>query len=504
MTLEVGNRGRGSGPRGGGRGVGGDRGGGRGVSRGFRGGDVRGRGGRGRGDRGGRGFSRGGDRGSFRGGERGSFRGGERGSFRGGERGSFRGGDRGSFRGTFRGGNRGAPARGGFMGGKRDFNGSSVVRSKSKIPVCHEVAHALQLRICYKSDIPTEEELLKQLPGFHSRFQKSPDSADYFLLFKDIESLEAAKTNLEEDDTVTSVDYMGLRAERYLPESLENRQVFLQFYSEQEDEEAVKKIDDKIVSVKFMKSKSSCLAEFPTVEEANDFIKKTALSKNRGDLKYCAESTAMQTSNIAKASIQPNQIVVRDVPKKATLKELALLFPDANSVTLYNQTFPSSDYCHAAFRFENVDRVNAILTEKTEDEILGKKVYIAPAYSCLLTDMPKLGEPWTGDKLITESPKAKGSKESPKKKIKLEKDVNGGDEEDEDEDEENEDEEEEDEEEEDEEEGEGEGEDEENEENDDEEDEDDDEGEDENGKDDNEEEMESAADEDDEEEESDD
>ncbi|KZS04831.1 Uncharacterized protein APZ42_032180 [Daphnia magna] len=256
MTLEVGNRGRGSGPRGGGRGVGGDRGGGRGVSRGFRGGDVRGRGGRGRGDRGGRGFSRGGDRGSFRGGERGSFRGGERGSFRGGDRGSFRGGDRGSFRGTFRGGNRGAPARGGFMGGKRDFNGSSVVRSKSKIPVCHEVAHALQLRICYKSDIPTEEELLKQLPGFHSRFQKSTDSADYFLLFKDIESLEAAKTNLEEDDTVTSVDYMGLRAERYLPESLENRQVFLQFYSEQEDEEAVKKIDDKIVSVKFMKSKS--------------------------------------------------------------------------------------------------------------------------------------------------------------------------------------------------------------------------------------------------------
>ncbi|KAI9553530.1 hypothetical protein GHT06_021450 [Daphnia sinensis] len=491
MTLEAVKTEPGSGPRGRGRGRGfgggrgnrGERGGGRGVSRGFRGGDARGRGGRGRGDRGGRGFSRGGDRGSFR----------------GGDRGSFRGGDRGSFRGGFRGG-RGAPARGAFVGGKRDFNGSFVAKSKTKVPVCREIAHALQLRVCYKSDIPTEEEVSKQLPGFHSRFQKETDSKDYFLLFKDIESLEAAKARLEEDDTIELVDYMGLRAEQYQPDSLETRQVFLQFISDQ-DKEAVEKVDEKIKSVKFMKSKSSCLAEFPTTEEANDFIKKTRLSNNHATLRYCMESTAMQTVKIAKASIQPDQIVVRDVPKKATLKDLAELFPDAISVTLYRRTFPSSDYCHAAFGFDDTERVKAILADNPHKEFLGKKVYIAPAYKCLLEDMPKLGEPWAGNKSITESPKTKGSKESPKKKIKLEKDVNGGDEEVEEGDEEGDEEEDE---EGDEEEGEGE-EDEEDEENEGEEnEEDDEEGEDENGKDDNEEEMESAADEDDEEEESDD
>ncbi|XP_057378440.1 neurofilament light polypeptide-like [Daphnia carinata] len=474
MTLEVGNRGRGGGSRG--RGGRGDRGGGRGISRGFRGGDVRGRGGRG--------FSRGGDRGSFRGGERGSFRGGERGSFRGGERGSFRGGDRGSFRGTFRGGNQGAPARGAFMGGKRDVNGSSVGKIKTKPPICHEIAHALQLRICYKSDIPTEE-VLKQLPGFHSRFKKPADSNDYFILFKTIESLEAAKARLEEDDTIESVDYMGLKSERYQHNSLGDRQVFLQFHSPQ-SVEAVKKLDEKIMSVTFMKSNSSCLAEFPSVEEAHEFIKNTTVSVDRGQLKYCTKSTAMETLRVANASIQRDQIVVRDIPKKATLKELAQLFPDANSVTLFNKTFPTSDYCHAAFRFEDAERVKAILAANPTNEILGKKVYIGPAYECLLTDMPKLGEPWLGDKTVTEP--TKDSKESPNKKMKLEKDVNGGEEEEEEEEE---------------------GEDEENEENDDEEneeddeeenEEDDEEGEDENGKDGDEEEMESAEDDDDEEE----
>lgn len=115
-----------------------------------------------------------------------------------------------------------------------------------------------------------------------------------------------------------------------------------------------------------------------------------------------------------------NRIVVRDIPKKATLKELASLYPDANSVTLYHTTFPSSDYwyyfvftkldqqqilidflksnfSHASFRFGSLDRVKAILSETKSPKILGKKVYLIPAYSCLLADMPKLGETWTGD-----------------------------------------------------------------------------------------------------------
>lgn len=148
-----------------------------------------------------------------RGGSRGRGRGfgGDRGGGRGGSRG-FRGGDRGG-RGSFRGGDRG---RGAFRGGNRDFNGSSRGRNSNEEgpPVCHEIAHALQLRITYKTDVPTEKDVLQQFPGLHSRYQKSTDNKDYFLLFKDIESLENAKTELENDDAVDTVDYMGLKSAR--------------------------------------------------------------------------------------------------------------------------------------------------------------------------------------------------------------------------------------------------------------------------------------------------
>ena len=52
---------------------------------------------------------------------------------------------------------------------------------------------------------------------------------------------------------------------------------------------------------------SSCLAEFATAEEANDYLKKLVGVKDRGDLKFGRESTAMKVNNLAKASIQPNQ-----------------------------------------------------------------------------------------------------------------------------------------------------------------------------------------------------
>lgn len=38
------------------------------------------------------------------------------------------------------------------------------------------------------------------------------------------------------------------------------------------------------------------------------------------------------------------RIVLRDVPKKATLKDIAPLYPDATTLIIYNQTFPGSDY----------------------------------------------------------------------------------------------------------------------------------------------------------------
>lgn len=107
--------------------------------------------------------------------------------------------------------------RGAFRGGNRDFNGSSRGRNSNEEgpPVCHEIAHALQLRISYKTaDVPSDKDVLQQFPGLHSRFQKSTDNKDFFLLFKDIESLENAKTELEKDDDIESVDYMGLKSAR--------------------------------------------------------------------------------------------------------------------------------------------------------------------------------------------------------------------------------------------------------------------------------------------------
>lgn len=108
--------------------------------------------------------------------------------------------------------------RGAFRGGNRDFNGSSRGRNPNEEggpPVCHEIAHALQLRISYKADnVPTEDDILQQFPGLHSRFQKSTENKDYFLLFKDIESLENAKAKLEKDDAIKTVDFMGLKSAR--------------------------------------------------------------------------------------------------------------------------------------------------------------------------------------------------------------------------------------------------------------------------------------------------
>ena len=65
-----------------------------------------------------------------------------------------------------------------------------------KEPVFQEIQDGLQLLVIYK-EVPTPEEMKKQLPNFHSRIER-PTGKDstltaYVLLFTDLKSFEAAK-----------------------------------------------------------------------------------------------------------------------------------------------------------------------------------------------------------------------------------------------------------------------------------------------------------------------
>merc|ERR1712136_67115 len=391
---------------------------GRGRGRGFGGGD-RGRGGGFRGDRGGSRGDRGGSRGFGGGG-----RGGDRGGFRGGDRGGFRGGDRGNFRGGFRGG-----ARGGFRGAARG-------KGADNAPVYREIQDGLQLWVLYKA-APSVEDTKQQIPGFHSRHTRptgaGADSVAHILLFKDVESLEAAKVKLSEDENVESVDYMGIRSAKKQPNAIENRQLYLKFDAKKE-EDAIKEIDDRIESVEFMKEPTNCLVALKTPEDAKAALQ-TLLSKvGENGLLHVRESFGMKYQAAAMASIQRNLLVLRDVPKTVCIKDLVELFPDCNSFTLYSKTFHESEYCHASLRFTDTKRVNEILNDGKTLEILGKRVYPIPAHSSLLEDMPKLGKA-NNDLAKAAAKLVKDASEPPNKKMKLDKaeDEEGDDEEDEDE-----------------------------------------------------------------------
>merc|ERR1712137_611172 len=407
---------------------------GRGRGRGFGGGDRgrgRGRGGGFRGDRGGsRGF-RGGDRGGsrgFRGGDRGGSRGfgggnrgGDRGGFRGGDRGSFRGGDRGNFRGGFRGGARGA------------FRGATRGKGAENAPIYREIQDGLQLWVLYKN-APSVEDTKEQIPGFHSRHTRptgaGADTVAHILLFTDIESLEAAKVKLSEDENVESIDYMGIRSAKKQPNAIENRQLYLKFDAKKE-EEAIKEIDERIESVEFMKEPTNCLVALKSPEDAKAALQ-TLLSKvGENGLLHVRESFGMKYQAAAMAGIQRNQLVLRDVPKTVSIKDLAEVFPDCNSFTLYSKTFHESKYCHASLRFTDTKRVNEILNDGKTFEILGKKVYPFPAHSSLLEDMPKIGKA-NNDATKAAAKLVKDTSEPPNKKMKLDKaeDDEGDDEED--------------------------------------------------------------------------
>ena len=84
-----------------------------------------------------------------------------------------------------------------------------------KKPVFQEIRDGLQLLVIYK-EVPTLEEMKKQLSNFHSRIER-PTGKDstlkaYVILFTDLESLEVAKVKLDKDPNVEATDYMGMRS----------------------------------------------------------------------------------------------------------------------------------------------------------------------------------------------------------------------------------------------------------------------------------------------------
>ncbi|KAK4012734.1 hypothetical protein OUZ56_024970 [Daphnia magna] len=267
-----GGRGRGMGDRGGFRG----RGRGVGFQEGFRG-TSRGRGVGMRGDRGGfRGSS-----GSFRGSDRGvSSRGrgvgtrGDRGGFRG-SRGSFRGSDRGSHENGFGRGVRGSWAdsdslgRGGSFGrgrGRGHLAPAVPKQMPNQTQKESEIQLGLQLYVIFKKT-PVVIHELEKLPGFHSVSDPpSKKELEKIILFKDIASLEAAKTTLDEHKNVQSAKRMGVESSCRMLKTPDACKVYLGF-NEAVDEIAVKKLDDGIKEVAILSEKTSCELQFATSEQ---------------------------------------------------------------------------------------------------------------------------------------------------------------------------------------------------------------------------------------------
>ena len=101
--------------------------------------------------------------------------------------------------------------------------------------------------------MPTLEVTKAAHPGFHSRWTRpvvSDSSEAHILLFTDVESLESAKEKLAADESVTAVDYQGMRSAKKNANAVDNRQLFLKFDAPKEDAE-VKELDENIVSTTF-------------------------------------------------------------------------------------------------------------------------------------------------------------------------------------------------------------------------------------------------------------
>ncbi|XP_057378392.1 uncharacterized protein LOC130700366 [Daphnia carinata] len=223
---------------------------------GDRGGDG-GERGRGMSDRGGVGGERGrgvgiqeGSRGSSRG--RGVGSRGDRGGFRG-SRGSFRGSDRGASFGRGRG-------RGYVVLGDQK---QVTLRAQKEF----ETQLGLQLYVAFKKT-PVLTHELEKLPGFHSiSAPPSNNELEKIILFRDMASLEAAKTTLDVHENVQSAKRMGLESICSMNLTPSACKVYLGF-GEAVKENAVKKLDSKIKEVAIFSKTTSCALQFATPEQA--------------------------------------------------------------------------------------------------------------------------------------------------------------------------------------------------------------------------------------------
>lgn len=305
-----------------------------------------------------------------------------------------------------------------------------------------EVRDGLQLFVVYKT-APTLDETKQLLPGFHSRTSRpignNPSTLAHILLFTDVESLEAAKVKLEADESVESVDYMGMRSARKQADVKEARQLYLRFEEPQEEGE-VKELDEKMVSATVIKNnKKLYLAEYPSTAEAREAFKvlKEKIGKE-GKLETVRESFGMNYQVEAQQGINRGVVVFRDVPKTATIKDVAAVFPDAISFQLFRNTFHESKYCHAAIGFDHMNKVNEIL-DAGPREFLGKKIFPFPAHVSLMQDVAKLGKQKSDEVIAAAKVLKEATSGPPNKKVKLEKeddDDEEGDEEEEDDDDE--------------------------------------------------------------------
>ncbi|XP_046657359.1 uncharacterized protein LOC124350617 isoform X2 [Daphnia pulicaria] len=469
-----------------GRGRGGDRGGIRGGGRG-RGGDrggIRGGGrGRGGGDRGKTGGSRGAE---------GNLRGNGRGH-RGSLADSSNSGHRGSPRGSPRGGRgRGTPAS---SKSRRYSRRQRISQGKDKIVEQKEseIELGLQIYVAFKKT-PVIIDELEKLPGFHSVHTPPNEKENQkIILFKDMESLDAARAILDAHENVQFTNQRGLKSIKSQRKASDACNVFLKF-SEAVDEETVKKLDDSIKEVDLFIDKRRCALQFATLEEATiaagklkkhfsqvqslpegsnpkaeknvpgNFLVYLMFKKNydeeavkkldttieaifpvySGILRFATRKEAESAAEKLKTKIGENslrsadvgylrssynkvpqdKVVLRDVPKNVSCFDIISQFPDANAVVIYKKTFPASKFCHAYLGFDTAERAAEILSS-TDLKIAGKKVYVFPAYSDLLQELPDLGE------IKAKLPES-DTKEGPpskKRKVENEDDEMGSDEE---------------------------------------------------------------------------
>lgn len=277
---------------------------------------------------------------------------------------------------------------------KQSKKGDIQKKEDTKENTGSEIKDGLSLYITFK-DGPDVYELEK-LKGFHALLTPpSKKEKEKIILFKDIESLEAAKLILTAHQNVKSTNLMGFKSFKRQSNTSENCKLFLRF-DKPYDEDTVKKLDSKILEVLPLKDNSCCKVQFASPEEAmsaagrlKNLIRKTGLRQVDGFAGSTATKLGTSTTN---AIIYHDQVVLRDVPKDASIKDIASLFPEAVSYFLYDKTFPASKFCHAALRFKNTERVAEILKCKFLN-IAGKKVYVFPAYEELLCENPQLGEP---------------------------------------------------------------------------------------------------------------